>query len=66
MPNLIFSLCSVTVMIPIISELLLSDAKFDKKGVLQMYAPFVVMPLFIAVKTWLCDLQSPQNHAKTL
>lgn len=68
LPNLVFSFSSLTAMVPIISELLLSDADFDRWTVLLIYAPFVVIPAAIALKTALVDDLSPSmgKRPKTL
>lgn len=68
LPNLVFSVSSLTAMVPIVSELLLSDADFDRWTVLLIYAPFVVMPAAIALKTALVDdlLPSMGKRVKTL
>ena len=52
LPNLVFSSASAALMIPIISELLLSSQSFQKAAVLSMYSPFAIMPVLIAAKTF--------------
>jgi hypothetical protein len=61
LPNLAFSAASAAIMIPIVSELILTPKQFERGAVLQMYAPFVVMPLLIMVKTML-DLSGSQKR----
>ena len=55
LPGLIFSLCSFMLMIPIMAELMFSRESFGRAAVLQMYAPFAISPMLIAVKTLYCD-----------
>lgn len=57
LPNLGFSCASAAVMIPIMSELILSTASFEKTAVLAMYSPFALLPPVIAFKTF-NDLRS--------
>lgn len=64
LPNLVFSVASLTAMVPIISELLLTDAKFARWTVLLIYTPFVVMPAAIALKTMLADDLLPSAKKK--
>ena len=52
LPNLAFSAASTSLMIPIMSELILSTEKFEKPAVLAMYAPFAILPGIIACKTF--------------
>lgn len=65
LPGLIFSFCSLAIMVPILSELLLTEKEFDRPAILRMYAPFAVMPLFIALKTMLFDDLRLGARAKT-
>ena len=53
LPNLVFSSASAAIMIPIVSELLLSSQNFEKLAVLSMYSPFAIMPVIIVAKTFL-------------
>ena len=66
LPNLVFSSASAAVMIPIMSELVLSSHEFEKSAVLAMYCPFAIMPIFIATKTFLAlrqELNSSTGRA---
>ena len=66
LPGLIFSLCSFMLMIPIMAELIFSRKSFDRAAVLQMYAPFAISPMLIAVKTSLlrCSLITARAEVK--
>lgn len=61
LPNLAFSAASAAIMIPIVSELILTPKRYDRAAVLQMYAPFAVLPVVIMVKTMM-DLSSAQKQ----
>lgn len=64
LPNFLFSLCSLIIMIPIMSELLFTEEKYNRAFVLPTYLPFAISPALIALKTLLVD--SPfQHHSRT-
>ena len=69
LPNLVFSSASAAIMIPIMSELILSSESFQKLAVLSMYSPFAVMPVIIAARTFSVlrqELASGSNQAACL
>ena len=44
LPNFVFSLCSLIIMIPIMSELFFTDVKFNRNFVIATYLPFAIAP----------------------
>lgn len=52
LPNLVFSSASAAIMIPILSELILTSKSFNRAAVLPMYAPFAVLPVVIMLRTY--------------
>ncbi len=60
-PNLAFSAASAALMIPIISELMLTPRRFERTAVLGMYAPFAVLPVVIMART-MAELSSGQQR----
>ena len=57
LPNLAFSAASAALMIPIMSELIMTQKRFDRAAVLGMYAPFAVLPFVVMLKT-MAELRS--------
>ena len=63
LPNLAFSAASAAIMIPIVSELIITPKRFERAAVLGMYAPFAVLPCVILVKT-MAELRNGQNQGR--
>lgn len=65
LPNFVFSLCSLIIMIPIMSELLYTEVKYNRSIVIPIYLPFAIAPALIALKTLFYDgIFGAQSYAK--